>query len=879
MGGENAAAKDDGPIPVVAIGASAGGLEPLERFFSEAPPESGWCFIVFQHLSPDYRSMMDELLGRRSRMTIRHIDDEAEIAPNTIFLNRPGRSVVLRDDKFHVTDFGQDDTLPRQPIDKLFASLADRDPNRTAAIVLSGSGTDGSHGARTFHLSGGMVMVQSLEEAAFSSMPRATVDAGAADRVLFVSDMLPELQRLFSGELSSERPDTEEEEVAIARILKLLERTNHVDFSAYRQVSIGRRVIRRQQLLGLKSISDYARLLAASPQAMEELFQDLLIGVTAFYRDTEAITALRRKVLDPMARGENQETPIRIWVPACATGEEAYTIAMEMSEALEEAGSNRRFRVIATDIHRQSLDIASAGTYSEEAVARVPDQLRNRYFLRQRDLFVVNPLLRQKLIFSAHDVLSDPPFMHLDLISCRNLFIYLNEEAQARIISLFLFGLRKEGYLFLGQSESLGKFSSEFQEVDARMRLFQKSTSNSLPERTIVTEARRRMTPHFGPRTPPQRPARAPAQITEVAELRSRDTLIRSYDALLKRYAPPSILVSMTGAVLSWFGAASRFIDTMNNMAEWRVEDIVHPDLHFTINVGMEKLRQGNLEPYMRQVDVEMGDGVTESVVVKLEALDEVLRTRIMMISFLGTGAAEGDAPHADTILPGDTAVPITAVPATTEDITQMSNRIQQLERDLRLTEETLQHATERLEASGEELQASNEELQASNEELQASNEELQSSNEELHAVNEELVSVSAEHERKIELLSVLNHNTDMVLRLLGVGVIFVDGNGRIRRFSELIGTEFLMQTHDADRPLSVVGPRFDFVDLPKLVDGVLTSSEPADARGDWNGRDLSIEVHPITTETEVLAEGGAVIVIHGLAETGNGAEAENGPD
>lgn len=833
-------------VPLVVVGASAGGLEPLEDFFEAASDLSGWAFVVIQHLSPDYKSMMHELLSRKSRMKIEHIEDGMRLRPDTIYLNRPGISVELEDDIFRVQSFSSQDKLPRLPIDTLLRSVAKRKKQPVVGVILSGSGSDGSRGAKVLHEAGGAIIAQSPNEAGFNSMPMGVIAAGAVDRVLRAADMPDAIRDIFAGRA----PDSGEDKDfsgTMNGILQLLEDGFRVDFSSYKSANVRRRVERRQHLRGIEDPADYFKLLADDRSALDELYRDLLIGVTEFYRDPEAFTVLRKQVLNKLARNDDETSPLRIWVPGCASGEEAYTLAIEMSEALAEAGAARKFRIIATDMHRGSLERASAGAYDAQAVANLPPEIVGRYFEKRNNKYVVDPILRQKIIFSAHDVLSDPPFMNLNLISCRNLFIYLQDRPQARVLSMFLFGLRRNGYMFLGPSESLGRFSQEFDTIDSRWRIFQKASEGRVLDHSVMTGKFRARPLHETAVAAPKRP-RDRSVASDIADIRSRETLIKGYDALLKRYAPPSILVTGDGSVLGWFGMARLFIDTMNNLTDWTVENIVHHDLHFTINVALEKLRQGQLESYSRKTKVTLTDGEVQTCNVRIEALDQVSRVKVMLV---GLELAKEEAPQDSTAA---------IQPISDEDVSVVTTRIHELERDLRLTEQTLQHVTERLEASGEELQASNEELQASNEELQAANEELQSSNEELHAVNEELVSVSAEHERKIELLSQLNANTEQVLELLGTGVIFLDKQGRIQRFSELVSERFKLETHDIGRTFHVVGPRLEFTALETVIDEVLESGASQTVSGEHRGQAITVEVHP--TKENPDSDTGAVVLV-----------------
>ncbi len=840
MAKDHESEQDTETIPLVVIGASAGGLEPLEAFFEATPLDAGWCFVVVQHLSPDYKSMMHELLSRRSPLAIRHIEDGSKITPNTIFLNRPSTLAMLKDDRFQTRSYEPDDEVPHLPIDSMLSSVAERNPGCTAAVILSGSGSDGTRGAESVHARGGLVLVQSLSEASFPSMPRSIVASEVADRVLPAKELPAALLDFFETGNRNGLPGRSASLVPGPKsILSLLEDAHNIDFTDYKPQNVQRRIERRQHLQGYETIEDYRAELEANPTALEELYHDLLIGVTEFYRDRETMTTLRAHALDRLAAEEKEKPPLRIWVPGCSSGEEAYTLAIELSEALAQAGRSRSFRIIATDVHRRSIDVASAGIYSVEAVRRVPEGLREKYFDSLRDKLVVTSSLRQKIIFSVHDVLSDPPFMNLDMISCRNLLIYLNDAAQARLISMFLFGLRMDGFLLLGSSESLGKFSGEFRTIDSRCRIFQKSSNKRVLDRSMLSA--KIGSSNHAETTFRETAVQHKAKFSNrLSDFRNRDSLIRCYDALLKRYAPSSILITEHGMVLAWFGAASIFIDTMNNLAEWTVEDIVHPDLHFVINVAAEKLRQQQLESYARNVEIRFSEHHVRNCHVEIQPLDEVQGSRMMLVALK---LEERPEEQVRTVETGE--VP-DATDERKDDTKLLTKRIVELERDLRLTEETLQHVTERLEASGEELQASNEELQASNEELQASNEELQSSNEELHAVNEELVSVSTEYERQIETLSELNQNIEFVLRSLGVGLIFVDGEARLRRFSEIIASRFQLESYDVMRSVSVIGPRPAFFDLPKAVEAVLASGEGQEFSGEHGGERLTVKIRPV---------------------------------
>ena len=826
---------------LIAIGASAGGLEPLEAFFSNAPTDRGWCYVVLQHLSPDYQSVMDELLGRKSSATIRHAEDGIRPAGDTIYLNRPNELVRLVDGQFQVTPYSADDDLPHLPIDAFIGSLSSVEDLDRIAVILSGSGSDGARGVLQLSKSGGCVLVQSPKEAKFSSMPRAAIATGAVDRIESAADLPQAISAILEDVRANPRGKRPEPTDPWKAILALIETDHHIDFSVYKSPTVIRRIERRMGLKGIGSVDAYLDILRDNHEAVDELYQDMLIGVTEFYRDPEAMASLSRNAIAQLVSEGSEREDLRIWVPGCATGEEAYTIAIELSEAIRASGLKRSFRIIASDVHRGSIQFAGQGIYPESALSKMPATLRNRYFTEHRDGMQIDHALRQRVIFSVHNALADPPFMRLDLVSCRNLLIYLNDIAQARMISMFLFGLRKNGYLFLGASESLGDLKSEFEAIDPAWRLFRKRTDRRVYDPALLAAK-------MGTRTDLDRaeidrsiPKRARPPLTTIDKAgrsrTDRDSLLRGYDALLKRYAPSSILITDQGEVLTWFGAASAYIDTMSDLAERTVEEIVHPDLQYAINLGAERVRQRADREFEREVEISGGaDGVEpHSVNVRVEPLmGEARRGSFLLVTLRRT---RGDAPP-DVEDDGDRVARI-------GDNDILSRRIRELERDLRLTDESLQYVTERLETSGEELQASNEELQASNEELQASNEELQASNEELHAVNEELVTVSAEHERKIALLSDLDRDTELAFAAMGVGVLILDGGLRIRRFTRTCADLLRLVEHDIGRRIEDVGGRLSGVDHAALARRAMQEGRTLSETCAIDGQRLVLEVIP----------------------------------
>ena len=841
-------------VAVVAIGTSAGGLKPLEHFFHGMKPDTKICYVIIQHLSPGYNSLMDELLGRQSSLKIKKIKDGDKIEAGTIYLNSPSTHIELVDDHFKLVPYTQNDDIPKLPIDHFFRSLAYSNNRPAVGVILSGTGSDGSKGAAVLQKSGGLIFTQTPEEAEFDAMPQATLKqcpratTGTADELpSLIMDGIEHHQNHTDLSTASLSP--------VKDIFRLIETEYGIDFSNYKDRTILRRIQRRRELSGATDDSDLLQKLRQDPTALRDLYSDLLIGVTQFFRDAECFDLLKDIVYPSLVQKVKSGEDIRIWVPACATGEEAYSIAIDLAETLHENKLPLDFRIIATDIFQPAIDIASAGSYSQKQLEKLPADLRKRYFDETTSGFTFKNSIRQKIIFSRHNAISNAPFMRIDFISCRNMMIYLDATAQEQLLSRFTFGLEKNGYLLLGPSENLGAYSSEFDEISSKWRIFRKNSDNrrrasnilSNPGQTFkamqVNERNRNQ--HVQQTALASRPVPLDNEYRVDAASReyTRNKLIAGYDALLKRYAPSSILVDTDGDVLTWFGSAGMYIDTKSNLANWRVSEIVHPDLQYFINIALERIRKHNLEPYRRRIQLTNEDGTPTDFNLTIEALGTTTQTsRPVLATF---SLASDPAPKAGR----EQHEEHLSTAEADRDI--LNERINELTRDLRLTEESLQFVTERLETNAEELQASNEELQASNEELQASNEELQASNEELQAVNEELMSVSAEHERKIELIIEAAHDTEIILEIIGAACLFTDEDHNIIRFSERMGQLMGFEPQDVGRPISNVGQKLDFISLEEMANQARINESDFVASGQFKGKNLEIRCRYILKSTQ----------------------------
>jgi two-component system CheB/CheR fusion protein len=783
------------PSRVVGIGASAGGLDALERFFDHVPRETGMAFVIVQHLSPDFKSLMDELLARHTRLPIHLVEDGMPVEADHVYLIPPKKEMIISGGRLLLSERDRQQELTL-PIDVFFRSLAQDCGRRAVAIVLSGGGSDGSRGVCDVHAAGGLVLVQDLDSAQFDGMPRAAIDTGTADWVVSPAEMPGRLLEHLARPSSARAvPDGAPliEPHGIGAVYRMLQEEFGLDFTHYKPSTVTRRIERRLALARSSDLEEYVRRLKEDRDELDILYRDLLIGVTRFFRDDGAFQVLERQVLPELLRRATRETPLRIWVAGCATGEEAYSLAIVLLDLMATLGE-RQVKIFATDVHRGSLERAARAVYDAEAVANVSPERLGRYFLRVGDTYQVVPDVRQMIVFAQHNVIKDAPFTRVDLIACRNLLIYLQPAAQQKVLSFFHFSLNHGGVLFLGPSESIGAVGRGFEAVDKHWQLYRKHSDARTPVDT-------RLQP------PAYAEARTAGTTFPAAGGRySLTQLLGAYDTLLEEYMPPSLLVTDRGELIHAFGGASRFLRPRDGRQALDVVDLVEPELKMVL---LGSLKRAVNEP---------SGIVFKGVRLGVDADAGTYRVTIRRVRNRGSGI-----PNLLVSFDPMEASPRPVAAETEIDLDQVSRQqLGTLEAELSRTKENLQAAIE-------ELEASNEELQASNEELQSSNEELQSTNEELQSVNEELYTVNAEYQRKIAELTELTNDMDNLLASTEVGTIFLDGQLRIRRFTPQIAESFSLVAHDVGRSIETFAHKMDHPELVDDLRRVLASGRPVE--------------------------------------------------
>ncbi len=815
------------PTHIVGVGASAGGLEALERMFASVPPETGMAFVIVQHLSPDFRSLMDELLARWTHMKIHRVTDGIEVEANSIYLIPPKKEMVISGGRLLLEDKDPDHVLSL-PIDHFLKSLAAERQQKAIAVILSGTGSDGSRGVEEIKRAGGLVIAQTEQTAKFDGMPHSARETGTVDLTLDPEDIGPALVRFAQGveptQLATEFDNAGVDEDGLSVIYRLLRDRFGIDFSHYKLNTIVRRTERRLQLSHIETIQEYAQRLASDPDELDSLYRDLLVGVTRFFRDAEAYQQLEHHV-DTILAAKEPPDELRAWVAGCGTGEEAYSIAILLSERVRASGKTIPIRVFATDVHQRSLIAAGAGVYREESVSELSPHLLATYFKRQEAGYVLNEDIRHLVVFAPHNIIKDSPFTRMDLISCRNLLIYLQPPAQKKALSLFHFGLRTGGVLFLGPSESPGELEPEFEILDPRWKIYSKRRDVRLPIEL---------------RTPANLVGRAvrSSGLPEIPTSTQRSVdagLVATYEALLAEFMPPALLISERHELIHIFGDAGRYLKHRPGRAGRDVLELLDSSLRLAVSGAIQQvLNKRKTTVTYRGINVDLDSGSERvELTVRSVAPTRATQTDLLIVIRSLEPIASSAAAEARDEVQGEFS-----------DFSGVSTgQLEAMESELRYTRENLQ-------ATVEELETSNEELQATNEELVASNEELQSTNEELHSVNEELYTVNAEHQRKIQELTVLTDDMDNLLASTRVHTIFLDRELRIRKFTPLAAEIFGLLPHDTGRSFDSFSYRLRRESLNQELHEVLRTGKPIEADvQDQLGKWLLLRILPYQTK------------------------------
>lgn len=779
-------------LTIVGIGASAGGLEALTEFFTHVPASPDLAFVVIQHLDPTHKGMLPELLQRATTMTVTEATNRMAVKPNCVYIIPPNKDLSI----LHGVLVLLDPPAPRGlrlPIDFFFRSLAADQNKGAVGVILSGMGSDGTLGLGAIKENNGLAMVQLPESAKFDSMPRSAIDAGFADIVAPVEELPRELLAVinhFPRGINDAKKSIKTnsrvalETITISRALEqvaiLLRERNGNDFSLYKNNTIKRRIERRMGLHQIKKIALYVRYLRENPQELDLLFKELLIGVTSFFRDPAVWEQLRTDAFPTLLAKYPNGKQMRAWVPACSTGEEAYTLAMTFIEALDEVKSKGLFslQIFATDLDRDAIDKARLATYPASIEADVSAQRLARFFVKEGDIYSLNNRIREMVIFAPHNIIMDPPFTRLEIVTCRNLLIYFGSELQSRLIPLFHYALTKQGFLLLGTSETIGNFSSLFKPIEIKSKIYNRIDTSLLSPGTDFPIKVMPDTALAKPLTD-----RAQFMTTSIPNLQ-----VLADQILLQNYAPAAVMVTPAGDILYISGRTGKYLEPAAGKANWNLFAMAREGLGHKLEIAI-KNAQNQAEPvYVPNVTIGANGGAqTINLTVQQISTDNALRGSLMVI--------------------------FTDVLPRTKSRSASGNQ-KALELEIQHGHEQIQSLREEMQSSHEELKSANEELQSTNEELQSTNEELTTSREEMQSLNEELQTVNAELQSKVEDLSWVNNDMENLLNSTEIATVFLDDELHVRRFTDYSTHLFKLIPSDVGRPLSDVVTDLDYAAL-----------------------------------------------------------------
>ena len=802
---------------VVGIGASAGGLHALEKFFENLSNSSGAAFVVIQHLSPDFKSLMKELLERCTRMTVYQIVEGMELQPNSIYLIPPGKNLILQQHKLHLLE--QKDRNSGElnfPIDIFFKSLAENIKDKSIGIVLSGTGSDGTKGLVAIDRAGGFTLVQEPSTAQFDGMPRSAIATGIVDRVLPPTELAQATERLVRDKVLPEPHNDRLEDILdreIQSIASILDRHESTDFSNYKNTTLSRRIYRRYLISGCGSLDEYIRLLSTSAEERSLLRHDLLISVTQFFRDRPAWDYLAKNVIPQLITKARPKTEIRCWVTACATGEEAYTLAILLDEAITLADKPLSFKIFATDIDEIALAKATQGIYPPTIVKELEPERLERYFVRKDNNWQVVRQLRKKLLFAPHDLTKDAGFTRIDLVCCRNILIYFQPQLQQQVLRNLHYSLVKKGVLFLGEAEVLGYLQPEFITLNKKAKVYRK-------KRDV------RLIPIRGDKIPTQFSPRITPKI--VTNPRLEPMLDQAFSSFLAKYQATCFLVDRQHKLLHTFNDGLEVLKMPKGKMTTDITKLIIEDLQIPLVTALHHAK------------AERSPTSYSGIKVKLEQLSYLK----LEVTYNQSSKLADD--YFTIVVQLDN---LPAKPVGEFELNAItSQRIVELDYELQQTRENLQ-------AVIEELEATNEEQQATNEELIASNEELQSANEELHSVNEELYTVNTEYQLKIEELTELNNDVYNLLRSIDIGVVFLDLNLTIRKFTPAATVAINLVEADINRPLEHITHNLEYDDLLPLLQEVIQTHQVVDREVKLAKRDfyLLMRVNPYLLENGQL--------------------------
>ncbi|HEU5070709.1 MAG TPA: chemotaxis protein CheB [Verrucomicrobiae bacterium] len=820
------AAREPGtPFPIVGIGASAGGLEALEQFLTHVPARSGMAFVIVQHLDPTHKGIMPELLQRGTGMKVVQVKDRTRVQPDCVYVIPPNKDMSILHGVLHLLAPAAPRGL-RLPIDFFLRSLAQDQQEHSIGVILSGMGSDGTLGLRAIKEKAGVVLVQDPATAKFDGMPRSAIDAGLADIVAPADELPAKLTGYLDRTplISKTEPSLEDKtQTGLEKAVILLRAHTGQDFSLYKRNTLYRRIERRMGIHQIGKMSTYVRYLQANSQELDLLFKELLIGVTNFFRDPDVWDQMREHAIPALLASRPSGQALRAWVPGCSTGEEAYSLAIVLKEAVEVAKPKRQFtiQIFATDLDRDAIDKARQGFFPENIAADVSPERLKRFFIKEDHGYRVRKEIREMVIFAPQNLIMDPPFTKLDILSCRNLLIYLAPEVQKKLIPLFHYSLAPGGILLLGSAETVGGNGALFAPLHGKSRIYRRTESVLRPE-PVEFPSSFSVSPTVGAEARPV--PKPPASLQALAD-----------QLVLQHYAPPAVLVNDSGDIFYVSGRTGKYLEPAAGKANWNIFVMARESLRYELSSAFQKVLRQEEKVELHGLKVETNGG-TQCVNVTVQRLNGAGPLHgLVMIVFTDVAAPVADK------TPGRPASP----PA-------RHARLREVEQELLRVRAEARNTHEEMQTSQEEFRSANEELQSTNEELQSTNEELTTSKEEMQSLNEELQTVNTELQAKVDELSRASNDMKNLLDSTDIATLFLDKDLNVRRFTPQATKIIKLIPADVGRPITDLATDLRY---PELADDArevlrkLTAAEkPIGAR---DGRWFTVRIMPYRTQDD----------------------------
>ena len=813
----------------VGIGASAGGLYALKKFLSNIPEDSGMAFIIVQHMDPTHKSGLVNILDKYTDLKVLEIVDGLQVESENVYIIPPNKDLGILDGKLQLMEPIEPHGL-RMPINYFFTSLAQDQGDRSVGIILSGFGTDGSLGLKSIKANGGICMVQDPSTAGSEGMPTSAINTGLVDIILAPEEM-PEKLSLYkksSSKILKKILTPEDKNIQALRKIFILirNRTGH-DFSQYKKSTVFRRVGRRMNLHQIEEISQYLRYLQENPDEVDLLFKEFLINVTNFFRDPEAFESLKKGALNDLIVEKSDFETIRVWVPGCSTGEEVYSIAIIIKEILEETGKKLEVQIFGTDLDASSIKIARSGTYNLATTDISQDRL-NKYFYKKDNEITIKDDIRDMVVFANHNVIKDPPFTKLDLISCRNLLIYLETEAQEKVLSKFNYSLKKDGILFLGPSESIGEFIDSFSVINSKWKIYKRFKANE-----SVYDVTKNHTLPYNLHSSKYWDLQFDSKNEKPEKMRNVTLLAEK--KLIDLYAPPSAIINDLGEILYIHGRLGRYLEPSPGRARMNIVEMAKEEIKLQLSSAIQNAISTNEDVVLENLTV---DNDNNSIKLAIKPLKDPEFISGMLIVSFEESSSQTDKEKNGKIPP----------------ISNCGDHVDALENELKRTKERLNITIEDMTTSNEELKSANEELQSMNEESQSTNEELETSKEELQSINEELTIVNSELQNKIDELSMINDDMTNLFNSTEIATIFVDNDLKIRRFTDEATKIIKLIKSDVGRSLGDIVSSLNYPDLVEDIQKVIEKlvykeKEVINVNGMW----YKVRIMPYKTSKNII--------------------------